>query len=57
VGFRKAEVSVTPEGSDTKADLSQITRQPGRSVKLLDVGFLGSPVVSTELSESGVLAR
>jgi hypothetical protein len=42
---------------DTKANLAQVARQVGRSVKLLDVSFLRSPIVLSDLSESGVVAR
>jgi hypothetical protein len=57
VRFWKSEVSVASGGSDAKADLAQIQRQLGRSIKLLDVSFLGSPIVSSDLSEGGDLAR
>ena len=57
VRFCEAEVSITPDRMDTKANLAQVARQVGRSVKLLDVSFLRSPIVLSDLSESGVVAR
>jgi hypothetical protein len=53
----KSVISVTPDSSNTKADLAQVACQLGRSIELLDVAFLGPPVLSSGFSESGDLAR
>ncbi len=53
--FCEPEVSVTPHLSDSKANIAQVACQLGRSIKLLDVSFLGSPIVSPDLSEGGDL--
>jgi len=57
VRFCEPEASVTPDLSDSKANLPQVARQLGRFIKLLDVSFLGSPIVSSNLSEGGDSAR
>src|ERR1051326_975085 len=41
----ESEISVAPDESDSKAYLAQVTREVGRSVELLDVSFMRSPIM------------
>jgi len=56
VRFCEAQVSVTSDLSHSKANLAQVPRQLGPSIKLLDVSFLGPSIGSSDLSEGGDLA-
>jgi hypothetical protein len=55
--FWKPEISVTSDGSHSKANLAQVARQLGRSIKPLDVCFLAPPIKLSDFSEGDYLAR
>jgi hypothetical protein len=57
VRFWKSEVSVTSDGSHSKANLAQVARQLGRSIKPLDVCFLASPIMSSDVASNDKLRQ
>ena len=56
--LRKAKLSITPEGANPKADPPQIVRQPGGSIKPLDMSLFSSPILLwRDFSEGGDVTR